>query len=118
LIHWRWDLPRIAAKGYNLVLNAVKATRDVTGRPCEVRVATARAPAGGVRLDVIDTGVGLRPEEIGRIFNAFYTNKAQGMGIGLSMSKTIVESHGGTLGARANAGPGTTLSVWLPATSA
>jgi signal transduction histidine kinase len=67
-----------------------------------------------VRLSVEDSGVGFSPEDASRLFEAFYTTKREGMGIGLSVSRSIVERHGGRLEATANAGPGATFAFTLP----
>jgi signal transduction histidine kinase len=67
-----------------------------------------------VRLSVQDAGVGFEPEDLERLFDAFYTTKSDGMGIGLSVSRSIIESHRGRLWAEANEGPGATVSFALP----
>jgi C4-dicarboxylate-specific signal transduction histidine kinase len=99
----------------NLVLNAADAMSAVNDRPRDLHVATARDEQGRVRLSVTDAGVGFGPEGGGRLFEPFYTTKAEGMGIGLSVSRSIIESHGGRLTAAANDGVGATFSFWLPA---
>jgi PAS domain S-box-containing protein len=98
----------------NLVRNASDAMRDVNDRPKHLLVKVEREDRGGARLIVKDAGVGLDPETVGRLFDAFYTTKSDGMGIGLSVSRSIIESHGGKLWAEANDGPGTTFSFSLP----
>jgi PAS domain S-box-containing protein len=98
----------------NLVRNASDAMRDVNDRPKHLLVNVAREEGGGARLIVKDAGVGLDPQTVGRLFDAFYTTKSDGMGIGLSVSRSIIESHGGKLWAEANDGPGTTFSFSLP----
>jgi signal transduction histidine kinase len=67
-----------------------------------------------VRLAVQDTGVGISPQQMERLFEAFYTTKSGGMGMGLSISHTIIESHNGRLWATANDGPGATFSFSMP----
>jgi len=67
-----------------------------------------------VRVEVRDTGTGLKPDKIARLFEPFYTTKADGLGIGLSISRTIVEAHGGHLGAGPTASIGTTFWLMLP----
>jgi signal transduction histidine kinase len=67
------------------------------------------------RLCVEDAGTGLNPQEIDRLFEAFYTTKPQGMGMGLAISRSIIEAHGGRLWAEPNQGPGATFSFSLPA---
>jgi C4-dicarboxylate-specific signal transduction histidine kinase len=98
----------------NLVRNASDAMRDVNDRPKHLLVKVEREEGGGARLIVKDAGVGLDPQTVGRLFDAFYTTKSDGMGIGLSVSRSIIESHGGKLWAEANEGPGTTFSFSLP----
>ncbi len=98
----------------NLVRNASDALRDVNDRPKHLLVKVERKAGGGARLIVKDAGVGLDPQTVGRLFDAFYTTKSDGMGIGLSVSRSIIESHGGKLWAEANDGPGTTFSFSLP----
>jgi len=98
----------------NLVRNASDAMRDVNDRPKHLLVKVEREEGGGARLIVKDAGVGLDPQTVGRLFDAFYTTKSDGMGIGLSVSRSIIESHGGKLWAEANDGPGTTFSFSLP----
>ena len=98
----------------NLVRNASDALRDVNDRPKHLLVKVERKAGGGARLIVKDAGVGLDPRTVGRLFDAFYTTKSDGMGIGLSVSRSIIESHGGKLWAEANDGPGTTFSFSLP----
>jgi len=99
----------------NLVLNAADAMSAVDDRPRDLHVATARDERGCARLSVTDAGVGFGPEGAGRLFEAFYTTKAEGLGIGLSISRSIIESHDGRLTAAANEGVGATFSFWLPA---
>jgi PAS domain S-box-containing protein len=102
----------------NLVRNASDAMRDVNDRPKHLLVRVEREAGGGARLIVKDAGVGLDPQTVGRLFDAFYTTKSDGMGIGLSVSRSIIESHGGKLWAEANDGPGTTFSFSLPGLAA
>jgi len=102
----------------NLVRNASDALRDVNDRPKHLLVKVERKAGGGARLIVKDAGVGLDPQTVGRLFDAFYTTKSDGMGIGLSVSRSIIESHGGKLWAEANDGPGTTFSFSLPGLAA
>jgi len=101
----------------NLVLNAADAMNAVDDRPRDLLVATARGDQGRVRLSVTDAGAGFDPADAGRLFDPFYTTKAEGMGIGLWISRSIVESHEGCLAVAANDGPGATFSFWLPATT-
>ena len=105
----------------NLVVNGMDAMSDVP-QPQRQLVIRARRDrhAGGpaVRISVVDEGVGLRGSDAERLFHTFYTTKPQGMGLGLAISRSIVESHGGRLWAEANDGPGATFSFALPAAGA
>jgi PAS domain S-box-containing protein len=102
----------------NLVRNASDAMREVNDRPRHLLVKAENDEQGGARLIVKDAGVGIDPQAMGRLFDAFYTNKEDGMGIGLSVSRSIIESHGGKLWAEANDGPGTTFSFSIPCSPA
>lgn len=100
----------------NLVRNALDAMSGVEDRPREIVIRTARGGDGdGVSLSVRDSGVGFAPDEAERLFDAFYSTKPYGMGIGLSVSRSIVESHRGRLRAAPNDdGPGATFSFSVP----
>lgn len=99
----------------NLLRNASDAMGDVHDRARDLLIKTAREDADHVRLSVRDAGVGIGPEHMDELFNAFYTTKPGGMGIGLSVSRSIVESHHGRLWAEPNDGPGATFSLLIPA---
>jgi signal transduction histidine kinase len=90
----------------------------VEDRPRRLLVRTGRDDDGGVRLIVQDTGAGFDAANVNRLFDAFYTTKNNGMGIGLAVSRSIIESHRGRLWAAPNDGPGATFSFSLPAASA
>ncbi len=98
----------------NLVLNAADAMRGVDDRPRNLLVATAREETNSVQLSVRDSGVGIDPQSFEKLFDAFYTTKSHGMGVGLSVSRSIIESHEGRLWATANDGPGATFSFSIP----
>jgi PAS domain S-box-containing protein len=100
----------------NLVVNAIEAMKGVNDRPRELHVTTASDDANRVRLSVRDSGIGIDPEKLSKLFDAFFTTKAHGMGIGLSISRSIIESHEGRIWADANDGPGATFSFLLPCT--
>ena len=98
----------------NLVRNASDAMSAVDDRPRHLVVRTERDEGDRVRLSVKDVGIGFEPQAAARFFEAFYTTKNDGMGIGLSLSKTIIESHQGRLWAEENDGPGSTFSFSVP----
>ena len=102
----------------NLILNASDAMLQVYDRPRELRVATRLEGPGRILLSVRDSGVGIEPDNAERLFQAFFTTKKQGMGIGLSISRSIIESHAGKLWASANPGPGATFSFSIPCMAA
>jgi len=112
------DLPKAAADRVqlqqvfmNLMLNAIEAMKETGG---VLTVKTQLDENGQLLISVSDTGVGLPKEEIERIFDAFVTTKPQGSGMGLSISRSIMESHGGHLWATANNGRGATFHFTLP----
>jgi len=97
----------------NLMLNGIDAMKDM--RPTgELTIRSERAAAGQVLISVSDTGVGLPPQQADQIFNAFFTTKPDGTGMGLPISRSIIESHGGRLWAAGNSGPGATFHFTLP----
>jgi PAS domain S-box-containing protein len=96
----------------NLIVNASDAMSGVEDRPRHLVIKIARDEGDRVRLAVQDTGTGLEPT--GRLFEAFYTTKKDGMGIGLSVSRSIIESHRGRIWAAANDGPGATFAFSIP----
>jgi PAS domain S-box-containing protein len=98
----------------NLVMNGIEAMSSVEERPRELIVRTRSDDAGLVRVIVQDSGIGLDAQSMERIFEAFYTTKRGGMGMGLSISRSIIENHGGKLWAVANDPPGTTVQFTIP----
>jgi PAS domain S-box-containing protein len=98
----------------NLLRNASDAMVGVLDRPRRLLIRTERENADCVRLTVCDAGVGLDRQSMDKLFNAFYTTKSGGMGIGLSLSRSIVERHHGRLWAAPNDGPGATFSFSIP----
>ena len=95
----------------NLMLNGIEAIKDAKG---ELNVASMQADNGELLVAVSDSGVGLPDVGPERIFEAFFTTKPHGTGMGLSISRRIIESHGGRLWARANEGRGATFQFTLP----
>jgi C4-dicarboxylate-specific signal transduction histidine kinase len=101
----------------NLVMNSIEAMQAVTDRPRELRIRTQPHESDTVLVTVQDTGIGLDPQGMARLFESFYTTKPEGMGLGLSISRTIIEAHGGRLWATPHDGPGATFQFTLPAGS-
>ena len=89
----------------------------VDDRPRTLLIVTSVEDANQVRLSVTDSGVGIDPRNLDKLFNAFYTTKSQGMGMGLSISRSIIESHHGHLWASTHDGPGATFSFSIPCRS-
>jgi PAS domain S-box-containing protein len=98
----------------NLLLNAADAMSGVADRPRQLVVRTRQDGGDGVSLSVQDSGDGFAPEDGERLFEPFYTTKSQGMGIGLSVSRSIIERHRGRLWATRNEGPGATFAFTIP----
>ena len=99
----------------NLLINGIEAMSPVEDRPRELLIQSRRHGVGGALVAVRDAGIGLDPQQAERIFDSFYTTKPKGMGLGLSISRSIVEAHGGQLWASPNTGYGTTFQFTLPA---
>jgi signal transduction histidine kinase len=98
----------------NMVRNGSDAMVGIEDRPRELRVRTERQGSDTVRLSVIDAGVGFTPAVANKLFEPFYTTKADGMGIGLSVSRTIIEAHHGRLWATSSDGAGATFCFSIP----
>jgi PAS domain S-box-containing protein len=101
----------------NLLLNASDAMIDIEDRRRQITIKTESLEDRSVRLSVRDAGVGFDPRDTNRFFEAFYTTKSEGMGIGLSISRSIIESHHGRMQAQTNDGPGATFLFTLPSIS-
>jgi signal transduction histidine kinase len=99
-----------------LIINAVEAMGGVGDGPRELLISTGTAEAGEVRVAVRDSGPGLDPVKLERLFEAFYTTKPGGLGMGLSICRSIVEAHGGRLWAEANEPRGAIFQFTVPAT--
>jgi C4-dicarboxylate-specific signal transduction histidine kinase len=97
----------------NLIINAIEAVGEIDG-PRQLSVGTERAHGSGVLLSVRDSGKGLDAEQAEHIFDPFYTTKPEGMGMGLAVSRGIIEAHGGRLWATWNEPPGTVFRFTLP----
>jgi signal transduction histidine kinase len=116
------DLPRITGDRVqlqqvilNLLRNASDAMASVDDRPRHLLIRTAREDDDRVRVSVRDAGAGLDRQSMDKLFDAFYTTKSDGMGIGLSVSRSIVERHHGRLWAAPNdGGPGATFAFSIP----
>jgi PAS domain S-box-containing protein len=118
------DLPRVAADRVqlqqvlmNLMLNGIEAMQDMKAEG-QLTIKSLMAEGGQLLISVSDTGVGLPREQADQIFNAFFSTKAQGTGMGLSISRSIVESHGGRMWATSNPGRGATFNFTLPTAAA
>ena len=98
----------------NLLVNGIEAMSDVTARPRTLCIRSRRLVADRVQVSVQDCGCGFDPQGSERLFETFFTTKPNGVGMGLSISRTIIESHGGKLSAIANADHGATFTFELP----
>jgi C4-dicarboxylate-specific signal transduction histidine kinase len=99
----------------NLVINGIEAMQEVSGRPRELVIRSQQDDTRQVLVAVTDSGVGISIEDADRLFNAFFTTKDGGMGMGLSICRSIVEAHGGRLSVSRNMGPGATFQFVLAA---
>jgi C4-dicarboxylate-specific signal transduction histidine kinase len=116
-----WNLPPVVGDRIllqqvilNLIMNAMEAMRAVSDRVRVLCIRTEEQASGNIVVLVQDSGVGIDPKHSSRMFEAFYTTKVEGIGMGLTISRSIVEAHGGRLWAVANDGPGSTFSLTLP----
>ena len=116
------DLPAIVADRVqlqqvilNMLTNAADAMSSVRDRERAVTIQTSSDSTDGILLSVKDVGLGIGLHDAEDLFQPFFTTKSSGMGIGLSVSRSIIESHGGRLWAEPNEGCGATFSFWLPA---
>jgi PAS domain S-box-containing protein len=98
----------------NLVMNGIEAMQAVSDRPRELVIRSRQDETHQVFVSVTDCGVGISAENADRLFNAFFTTKASGMGMGLSICRSIVEAHGGRMSAANNVGPGASFQFTLP----
>jgi signal transduction histidine kinase len=118
------DLPRVTGDRVqlqqvilNLLHNALDAMDGIHDRPRELLIRTEREDADGVRLTVRDAGVGIDRRSIDKLFDAFYSTKSAGMGVGLAVSRSIIESHRGRIWAASNEDSGATFAFSIPSAS-
>jgi len=118
------DLPRVRGDRVqlqqvvlNLTINAMDATRGTTGPAKEIWLRSCRENSSGIRIGVQDSGVGLSAEIAEKIFQPFFTTKEQGIGMGLSISRSIVESHAGRLWAAPGPNGGAIFQFTIPVES-
>src|SRR5258707_908146 len=95
-------------------MNGIKASSAVTDRHRELRIRSREHGSDQILVAVEDSGIGIKPEHAARLFNAFFTTKPDGMGMGLSICRSIIEAHGGRLWATANVPHGATFLFTLP----
>jgi PAS domain S-box-containing protein len=114
LQHVRADRVQLQQVVLNLLRNAVDAMSTVEGRPRDLLIRTEPEGVDRVRLSVVDAGIGFDPRNADKLFAAFYSTKTEGMGVGLAVSRSIVENHQGRLWALLNDGPGATFAFSLP----
>jgi len=98
----------------NLLMNGIEAMEPIADRPRELFVRSTTDDVGHLILDVADSGIGISAENVNRLFDAFFTTKSSGLGMGLSICRSIAEAHGGRISASSNEGPGATFRLALP----
>jgi signal transduction histidine kinase len=98
----------------NLLMNGIQAMSAVTDRHRELRIRSREHGPDQILVAVEDSGIGIEPEHAARLFNAFFTTKPDGMGMGLSICRSIIEAHGGRLWASTNVPHGATFQFTLP----
>lgn len=114
LPHVKGDRVQLQQVVLNLLANSAEAMREIEDRPRQLLIRTERHQGGQVRVTVRDVGLGFDPRDAERLFEASYTTKSNGMGVGLFISRTIVERHRGHLWAEPNEGHGATFSFAIP----
>jgi signal transduction histidine kinase len=110
----RGDRVQLQQVVLNLIMNGIEAMVSVADRRRELLICSRQHESDKVLVAVQDSGIGLDPQRMERIFDAFYTTKSEGMGMGLAISRSIVENHDGRLWAVPNDGPGVTFEFALP----
>jgi PAS domain S-box-containing protein len=120
-IEWGRDLPeasmdrvQIQQMVMNLMINGLDAMTSVTDRPHVLKLSTGLDKSGAILISVQDNGLGLSGEQMGRLFDAFYTTKTHGLGMGLSICRSIAEAHGGRLTVESHPGSGAIFQFTLP----
>jgi C4-dicarboxylate-specific signal transduction histidine kinase len=98
----------------NLIVNALQAMTGKEGGAISLTISTERIDTGGIRISVADTGSGIQAEHLRNLFDPFFTTKKDGLGMGLSICRSIIESHGGEISATNNGAGGATVSFELP----
>jgi len=98
----------------NLMVNGMQAMEAVIDRPRSLVVRSGLHDAQEILVSVQDSGSGIAPDDMTRLFKTFFTTKPNGMGMGLSICRSIIETHGGRVWASSNAGPGTSFQFTLP----
>jgi C4-dicarboxylate-specific signal transduction histidine kinase len=98
----------------NLIMNGIEAMEDVHDRPRELAIRSGTSGDGAMLVSVSDCGVGISEQAIDRLFTPFFTTKSSGMGMGLSICRSIIEAHGGRLSAAPNQERGATFQITLP----
>jgi signal transduction histidine kinase len=101
----------------NVIMNSVDAMRDFTDRAREITVRSSRTENGKIVVEISDSGSGVDPQQVEKLFQPFYTTKPKGLGMGLSISRSIVEAHDGNLNMSSNPEIGTTVHITLPGSS-
>jgi C4-dicarboxylate-specific signal transduction histidine kinase len=105
---------KLGTKNISVLSGSFAAMSGIDDRPRQLMISTARDDDDRLRVVMQDAGVGLDPETADRLFEAFYTTKSSGMGIGLSVSRSIIERHHGRIWGARNDGPGATFSFSIP----
>jgi signal transduction histidine kinase len=114
LLPVRGDRVQLQQVVLNLILNAVDAMSSVEAGPRELVISTEQTRANGVLVAVRDTGPGIDAEHLERVFEAFYTTKSSGVGMGVSICRSIIDAHGGRLWTEANEPRGAIFQFTLP----
>jgi signal transduction histidine kinase len=101
----------------NLLTNAIEATSTINDRPRQVTIQTRELTSGDVQVSVADTGIGISEEMMAKLFEPFFTTRSDGIGMGLSISRSIVEAHGGRIWAESSPGQGSEFNITIPSSA-